>query len=100
MEDLCKRFPLLTVKVFKNLHDQSLVGTRKMNQSIKEYFVNEKIIFLRIIHKFNGNFVEFKESWRMVVEKASLETIKQLASLVQDFFAYQSNRYTIEWVQD
>ena len=97
MEYLCKRFPLLAVKVFKNFDDQSLVATRKMNQIIKEYLVNEKIIFLRIICKFNGNFVEFKESWRMVVKKASLETIKPLASLVQDFFAYQSNRYTRQW---
>ena len=96
MEDLCERFPLIAVKVFNILDDQSLVKTRIMNQDIKSFLDNKRFYFLRILASFKGNFVEFRESWRKVVEKASFETIKELTFLTQEFFEHNPKRYTMQ----
>ena len=38
------------------------------------------------IQKYSQNFVKFQESWENILENSPIEIIKELASVVDDFF--------------
>ena len=73
MEDICKRFPSVALRIFKSLDNQSLARARKTNQSIKNFLGNERLLYLRIINTFEGNFVQFEYAWKKVVNKSSVK---------------------------
>ena len=74
--------------VFKNLDNQSLTQSKNASRTFSEFLVDEKSYWIRVIKKYNGNFVGVEESWREVLRKTPVDMIKQLALVVEEFFKY------------
>lgn len=85
MEILVRRFPLASSMIFKNLDDQSLIRSKEACRSMANHLENGKLIPLRIIKIKVRNANQFKESWKQVVDKISVDIAKQLAVAVQKF---------------
>ena len=90
MDILCKRFPLVVVRVLNNLDDQSLTRSKEASREIAECLDNEKFYWIRIIKKYNGNFEGHEKSWKEVLHKTPVDVVKQLAVAVQQFFESHS----------
>ena len=88
MEILNKRFPLVGRMVFKNLDNQSLTQSKNASRTFSEFLVDEKFYWIRVIKKYNGNFVGVEESWREVLRKTPVDMIKQLALVVEEYFKH------------
>ena len=86
MEVIFRRFPLASGKILKNLDDQSLTRSKIASRGITNLLENEKIFWIRIIKKYKGNFKGFEESWQQVINKISIDLVKQLARAVQEYF--------------
>ena len=50
-----------------------------------------------MMNKYNGNFKEFKESWKKVTSKTPVGNIQQLSLAVRQFFKGISTRYETQW---
>ena len=87
MEGLCKRFPLLVEMVFENLDDESLVKCKESSREINHHLQNQRFYWIRII-KTHGNFKEFADSWKKVVCKTPVETVKELALTVEEYWNF------------
>ena len=71
--------------VFKDLDDQSLINSREANREMKQCLNNERFYWIRIINKFSKNFEGHKESWKDVINKASIQITKKLAIATQEY---------------
>ena len=86
MENLRNRFPTLISMVLENVDDQSLVTFKETNREMLDFINEERFYWLRILRKYNGSFVEFSKSWRMVIEKNPVEIVREIAVTVEKFF--------------
>ena len=86
MESLCQRFPNVIELVLDNLDDKSLVNCREASRKMSELLPKGRFYWIRRIKKYNTSFRSFKTSWRQVINKTSVEIIKELAVEVQNFF--------------
>ena len=93
MEELFKRFPFAAIKVFENLGNQSLCKSKEIDENVKEFLDNKQLVCVRIIKMYNGNLIQFKKSWIKFVSNSSTEIVKELALIIQRFFAKKSERY-------
>ena len=68
MEDICQRMPTLAGKIFKNLKDQDLIKYKESSRKIRSFLNEERFFAIRIIKAHFGNFVEFQDSWKKVID--------------------------------
>ena len=97
MEYQCKRFPLIAVKIFRNLDDESLVSCKEISTTIKTFLENDRIIYLRIIRKYKENLCQFEESWKMIVQNSQIATFREITRLIPKFFDHKSKRKLKQW---
>ena len=97
MEQLALRFPHLASNVFKQLDNQSLVNCKETSQILKNFYGNEKFFWLRIIHKYRGNFVEFKATWNKTLKKSPVLLVKELTLATKNFFEKYPLRFARQW---
>ena len=86
MENLQNRFPTLITKILENVDDESLVTFKETNREMRGSIVEERFYWIRILKRYNGCFVEFWNSWKMVIEKNSVEMVCEIAVVVEKFF--------------
>ena len=86
MENLCKRFPHLAAQVFDQVDDQSLNNCKEMNRGVLEHLDNERFFWIRIIKKYQKRLKDFPKLWKPVIDKIPVETVKQIAIAVSEFF--------------
>ena len=86
MEIICKRFPLVTRLVIKDLDDQSLTKFKKSSREIAEYLDNERFYWMKMIKRYSKGFEEHEHSWREVINGLPAMIIKELAIATQQFF--------------
>ena len=86
MEVLCVRIPLVAGMILKNLDNQSLMIYKESSRRIHQYLTEEKLVSIRIVKEYKKSFVQCQNVWEKVLKKASVETVKEFANLVQDFF--------------
>jgi ankyrin repeat protein len=91
MEEFSNRFPALIPMILKNVDDQSLVKFKETSREMSEIIVNERFYWIRILKKYNQNFEEFSNAWKLVIEKTSVAMVQKLALDVQKFFSYTYN---------
>ena len=91
MEDLCKRFPLLGKMVFENVDDENLVKFKESSREINNHLQNERYYWTRIIKKHGEYFKDFADSWKKVISKTPVETVKELASTVEGYFNFSDD---------
>ena len=97
MEQLALRFPHLASNIFKQLDNQSLVNCKETSQILENFYGNEKFFWLRIIHKYRGNFVQFKDTWNKTLKKSPIIHVKELALATHNFFMKYSSRFAKQW---
>ena len=86
MENLRNRFPILIQLILENVDDQSLVTFKETSREMFDFINDERFYWLRILRKYNGSFVEFSKSWRMVIQKNPVEIVREIAVAVEKFF--------------
>ena len=94
MEHLVLRFPLVGRKIFKNFDNQDLAKVKEVSRILNEFQETNKSFWIRRLQKYNENHVEFKEAWVSVTKGEPVETVKQLAINVKEFYAKQEIKKT------
>ena len=84
MEELCARCPHISVFIFKNLDNRSLVTCRLVNKQWMSFIDDTKTIWIRMICKCiateNSNTVNQHEGeWTKVFKKTPVRIIKEMA---------------------
>ena len=84
MEEICLRFPTVSILIFRNLDNRSLVTCRLVNKQWMGFIDNTKTIWIRMIYKCiateNGNIVnQHEEEWTKVFRKTPVRIIKEMA---------------------
>ena len=97
MENLTKRVPFINQLILKNLDEKSRVNFKIYSRNIYQVLVRERIYWILKMNKYHRCFKEFKESWKMVIFKTSVNNIKQLALGVQKFFDGRVTRIDEQW---
>ena len=99
MEELGRRFPLISQIILNNVDDYSLVNFRKASRENTSFLDSERFYWIRNIKKYSANFEEFQDSWKKVINRTSVEFLKDLAIDVHSFFEGLSilQRYKGQW---
>ena len=97
MEHHAFRFPHLASNIFVQLDNQSLINCKEASRKLDNFFGNEKFFWLRIIHKYRGNFVEFKAIWNKTLKKSPTILVKELTLATHNFFEKYSSRFAKQW---
>ena len=87
MDNIISRFPGLAEKIFDCLDDESLVNSITVSRSWSEFTENEMFFLRRIINKLVGGYEDFKETWKLVMKKADMETMNELTLAVKYFLS-------------
>ena len=87
MDNIISRFPGLAERIFNSLDDENLVGSKTVSRSWSEFTENEVFYLRRIIKKLIGGYEDFKETWKLVMQKADIEMTKELAHAVKFFLS-------------
>ena len=86
MEDFMKRFHIVAVQIFNNLDDSSLDKCKMMSPEMFQCLEKGKFFWIRLIKKYRKDLKDFPISWRPVIEKTPVETVKEIAIAVSRFF--------------
>ena len=97
MENLHKQFPSMSLRIFRQLDNQSLVNSMEANKAMRHFFRKEKFYWLRIIKAHKGNFIEYQEAWKKCLEKVPTEFVKEVATAVEKFFQKKEIRFSMQW---
>ena len=87
MDNIISRFPGLAEKIFDRLDNESLVNSRKVSRPWSEFTENEMFFLKRIIKKLIGGYENFQETWKLVMKKADMEMMNELALAVKLFLS-------------
>ena len=77
---------MIVKNILNKLDNVTLLSCKKSSRELKTFLENEKIIWVRIVGLYMGNFFGFEKSWKQTIEKNSVDNIKQLALATQKFF--------------
>ena len=86
MEYFVKRFHKVAVQIFNNLDDSSLDKCKMMSPEMFQCLEKGKFFWIRLIKKYQKDLKDFPKSWRPVIEKTPVETVKEIAIAVSRFF--------------
>ena len=86
MEDLGRRFPLVSQIILNNVDDKSLTNFRKTSRENSNFLDNERFYWIRNVKRYFANFEEFQKSWKKVINKTPVDFLKDLAIDVHSFF--------------
>ena len=93
MEELGRRFPLISKIILNNADNKSLTSFRKASRENRNFLDNERFYWIKHINKYSANFEEFKDSWKKVVNKTPVEFLKNLTFDVQSFLKTISGEF-------
>lgn len=90
------RFPSLGVKIFDQLDNQNLTKCKEIDNSLNEFLKENKVLWMRMIKKYNVNHLEFKDDWKSVIEKVPAENVKELALAVEQFYTLRPHQTRLD----
>ena len=79
MDVFCKRFPLESNIIFKNLDYQTLTRSKEASRKIDTVIRNTKIFWIRMIKNQREYFIGHEESWKKIIKKAPITNVRPLA---------------------
>ena len=94
---MLSRFPALAEDIFKELNNKSLTKCRKVSVQWQNFIDNQKFIWLRRIHKYNGSMTEFSDHWKLMITNASTDHVKEFSTVVETFFEVQDSKCKSQW---
>ena len=96
MEIIFERFPSLGKKVISLLDYKSLVLSKEVNKTWKNFIEKEKTIWIRIIQKHVQNVNDLQD-WKNSVSKISTNSVKQLAIATGLFYKSEQSKGYEKW---
>ena len=97
MDDIGRRFPLISQLILNNVDNISLANFKKASQENRNFLENERFYWIRNKKKYSANFEEFQDSWKKVVCKTPVEFLKNLALDVHSYLKGISTRHETQW---
>ena len=88
MDNICRRFPFASKKIFKDLDNQSLKRSKDVSKAIDDSLRNEKHFWIRIIKDHCKHFEDYEESWKEVIQNCPSEIVRELAITIQAHFKF------------
>ena len=92
MEEFLVRFPGIGEDIFNQLDNQTLARCREVSRSQHKFLEKNKVLWKRMIEKYSANNVEFKDAWKLVVERVPVQNVKELAIAVEQFYSFRPHR--------
>ena len=98
LEDLNSRYPYITEQIFGYLDIRSLAKCREVCKSWCSIIDNKKFTWIRMVKKigeqfFSGpNLDELLGLWSKILQKSSMETVKELANTARYFYKFCPSR--------
>ena len=86
MERILIRFPVVGQTMFKYLDDKNLAKCREVSKFWQSFLDNNSLLWKRKIQRLTLNHNKFKHFWKLGTEKVSIDTLKKLAIVVEEFF--------------
>ena len=86
MEEVLSRFPSVGQHILKHLDDKDLVKCKMVSETWCNFLDNSSLLYKRRINKYAPNQVKFKKFLKLITEKVSVETLKNLAANVEEYF--------------
>ena len=86
MERILIRFPVVSQTMFEHLDDKNLAKCREVSKFWRSFLDKNSLLWQRKIQRLTVNRNEFKHFWKLVTEKVSIDTLKKLAIVVEEFF--------------
>ena len=86
MEEVLIRFPVVGLKIFKQLDDKGLMKCRKVGKTWRVFLDDDSIFWRRRIQKYAKNQTEFQKDWNLVTTKISVEILKEFTLAVEEFY--------------
>ena len=84
-KDFFERFPHLGKGIFDYLDNEDIARCKETCKSWNVFINGEQFYWTRVIRFYIENIDEFKETWKMVMEKTNSEMIKELGLAVKYF---------------
>ena len=94
MEEFLARFPGLGRKIFNQLDNQDLIKCKEVSRYQCKFLEDDRLVWTRMIKKYNANHFEFKDAWKLVVEKVPVEIVKEIAIATKQFYTFWPQRVT------
>ena len=63
MENFLLRFPGVAEEIFKQLDNQTLTKCKEVDRTWRNFLDQNKLMWTRMIQKYQKNHVQFKENW-------------------------------------
>ena len=96
LHQVLDRFPRLGEKIFNQLDNQNLTKCKEIDNSLNEFLKENKVLWMRMIKKYNVNHMEFKDDWKSVMEKVPAEIVKELALAVEQFYTLRPHQNRLD----
>ena len=92
MKEFLERFPGLGRKIFNQLDNQDLIKCKEVSRYQCKFLEDDRLVWTRVIKKYNANHVEFKDAWKLVVDKVPVEIVKEIAIATKQFYTVWPQR--------
>ena len=92
MEEFLARFPGIGREIFNQLDNKNLTQCKEVSRYQCEFLEDDRLLWTRMIEKYKANHVEFKDAWKLVVEKVPVEIVKELALAVEQFYTLRPHQ--------
>ena len=67
MEEFIARFPVIGQEIFNQLDNQTLTKCKEVSRDLNQFLEDDRLVWTRIIKKYDASHVEFKDAWKLVV---------------------------------
>ena len=96
MEEFLLRFPGIGREIFNQLDNKNLTKCKEVSRSNCKFLEENKLLWKRMIKKYDANNVEFKDSWKLVTEKVPTQIVKELALAVEQFYTLRPHQTRLD----
>ena len=86
------RFPFVGRNILNRLDNQNLEKSKETSKFLHVFLENDRLLWIRKLRKYNQNHKDFKDEWNSSIEKISVENIKQLVNVLDEFYHSRSTR--------
>ena len=74
--------------MLKNLDNKSLIQIKAVSRVLARTLTNERFYWIRIIKAYMKNFKGLEESWKEVINKSPVDTLKHLTAAIEKYCKY------------
>ena len=102
MEEILTRYPHIFITILCNLDSKTMANCRLVNKVFQHCIDNERLLWIRIIERYFGDQIEYHDTWKKILDKATFNITKRIGLAVLKFFQKLSkynrrphNRWTL-----